>query len=604
MADAATKTDDTPAPGGSDLMSDLNALTKDLATSKRQQIGEETQVVDQNLKTLEADRARMKSYLDRDGVGPDDVKKWDADAERQKYSTNPLESFGSLASVFGIMASAFTKAPMENALNASAAAMNATRARDDEAYKRAFEAFKTNMDLVIKRHQMQHEDYQDAVTLMGTDMRIGEAKLKQLASKYGDRQALLMLDHGMSTELFQMLDSRAKAMQSLMTANEQITKDTIQDQVFHSDPRSHSKNADEKYQAFIDSRRMDIKTSVDQQMFDRIWHSKEMSETPSEQKMARFNKQWGEYNQAKYHGTASDRMMIPVMNDVATEHPDWSPGKVVIEAQKRVSQAKAQQNIPSQEQLDQLGWNKDSIDAAAKTYNKIGIMPRVYGSRAFGAAVTGAIQNRATELMSEAGITPEQRAKNWQKFAAEKVAIQRFESGPQGNTIRSLGVVVDHLATLKHLSEALNNGNIERFNELAQRWAEETGSPVPTNFDAAKQIVGTEIIKSLGVAGAGTQAERAEAADAFARYRSPRQLLGAIDEVMRPLMVGQLRGLERQFTQSTGLGHDEFVQMLGPEAAKFLTPKANDTVKSEPVRRRQNGHVYEQQQDGSWKAVE
>lgn len=363
MAEVATKQDDTPAPGGSDLMSDLNALTKDLATNKRQQIGEETQVVDQNLKTLEADRARMKTYFDREGVGPDDVKKWDADAERQKYSTNPLESFGSLASVFGIMASAFTKAPMENALNASAAAMNATRARDDEAYKRAFEAFKTNMDLVIKRHQMQHEDYQDAVTLMGTDMRIGEAKMKQLATKYGDRQALLMLDHGMSTELFQMLDSRAKAMQSLMTANEQITKDTIQDQVFHSDPRSHSKNLDEKYQAFIDSRRMDIKTSVDQQMFDRIWHSKEMSETPSEQKMAQFNKEWGEYNQAKYRGTMGERSMMPIVQDVAAEHPDWTPGQVMLEAERRASAAKKATPHPtlSSEQADLVEKKKADL---------------------------------------------------------------------------------------------------------------------------------------------------------------------------------------------------------------------------------------------------
>lgn len=395
MADAATKTDDTPAPGGSDLMSDLNALTKDLATNKRQQIGEETQVADQNVKTLEADRARMKSYLDRDGVGPDDVKKWDADAERQKYSTNPLESFGSLASVFGIMASAFTKAPMENALNASAAAMNATRARDDEAYKRAFEAFKTNMDLVIKRHQMQHEDYQDAMTLMGTDMRIGEAKLKQLAVKYGDRQALLMLDHGMSTELFQMLDSRAKAMQSLVTANEQINKETIQDQVFHSDPRSHSKNADEKYQAFIDSRRMDIKTSVDQQMFDRIWHSEEMSKASPAEKMPLFNKRWGEYTAAKFGGreSAHDRMLDAKAMEIMDQNPGTSfpNARIMAEAQEKAAthvdtratlsgvQRKTYDDIRAKLHADHKDWDDVRLDKEAAKQTK----------EAFASPVTG-----------------------------------------------------------------------------------------------------------------------------------------------------------------------------------------------------------------------
>lgn len=360
--ESATETNTGPPPAapGGDFASDFDKLAKDLATNKRQQVAEETHVADENVKTLEADRARMKTYFDRAGVGPDDIQKWDARAEKQKYETNPLESFGSLASVFGIMASAFTKTPMANALNASAAAMNAVRARDDEAYNRAFEAYKTNMDLAIKRHQMMHEDYQDAVTLMSTDMQVGEAKLRQLAAKYGDKQAQLMLDHGMSIELFQMMDARQRAMQSMITTNEAITKGKIQDQVLESDPRWHSKNVDEKYQAFIDSRRMDIKTSVDQQMFDRIWHSEEMSKTPPVEKMALFNRQWGEYNQAKYRGTMGERSMMPIVQDVAAEHPDWSPGQVMLEAERRTSAAKKATPHPtmSGEQADLIEKKK------------------------------------------------------------------------------------------------------------------------------------------------------------------------------------------------------------------------------------------------------
>lgn len=322
-------------------MSDLNALTKDLATNKRQQIGEETQVVDQNLKTLEADRARMKSYLDRDGVGPDDVKKWDADAERQKYSTNPLESFGSLASVFGIMASAFTKAPMENALNASAAAMNATRARDDEAYKRAFEAFKTNMDLVIKRHQMQHEDYQDAVTLMGTDMRIGEAKLKQLAAKYGDKQIQLFLDHGMSEEAFKILDSRAKAMQGLVQANEQITDTKLRDAVRNADPRWHSQYADQKLAAHLASRSIGNIKSPEADMYSRLLaEANGHKDWTFDQKNEYVDKWLGLFNQARWKGTAVDREKVAIAEDVHREHPEWTPGQVTLEVDRRAAAAK------------------------------------------------------------------------------------------------------------------------------------------------------------------------------------------------------------------------------------------------------------------------
>ncbi len=159
--------------------------------------------------------------------------------------------------------------------------------------------------------------------------------------------------------------------------------------------------------------------------------------------------------------------------------------------------------------------------------------------------------------------------KDQQKLKAEQVAIQRFESGPQGNTTRSLGVVVDHLATLRELGGALQNGDVPLFNRVAQSWAEQTGQAPPTNFDTAKRIVGAEIIKALGVAGAGTADERKEAADAFSRARSPEQLDGAIKTAQK-LLVGQVNGLRRQFIQSTGLPAEAFDNMLGPEAKKFL----------------------------------
>ena len=142
-------------------------------------------------------------------------------------------------------------------------------------------------------------------------------------------------------------------------------------------------------------------------------------------------------------------------------------------------------------------------------------------------------------------------------------------SGPQGNTIRSLNVVESHLKTMQELSTALGNGEMPRFNQIAQRWAEETGQSAPTNFDTAKQIVGTEIIKALGVAGAGTQQEREEAGNAFMRARSPQQIEGAIN-VVQSLLAGQLKGLRRQYTSSTGMPESSFDEMLEPETRQIL----------------------------------
>jgi len=156
-----------------------------------------------------------------------------------------------------------------------------------------------------------------------------------------------------------------------------------------------------------------------------------------------------------------------------------------------------------------------------------------------------------------------------QKFTTQTTAQNRFLSGPQGNTVRSLNVVVSHLQTMQDLGQALKNGDFVAFNRVAQTVAEQTGKAAPTNFDTAKQIVGAEVIKALGVAGAGTQSERQEAADAFNRARSPEQLNQAI-EVARKLLIGQLGGLRRQFVASTGLPESAFDDMLEPQTRAFF----------------------------------
>src|SRR5262249_52765861 len=88
------------------------------------------------------------------------------------------------------------------------------------------------------------------------------------------------------------------------------------------------------------------------------------------------------------------------------------------------------------------------------------------------------IQNRGVEIANDRGISIEDLPSHRQEFKSQQVGIQRFRSGPQGNSIRSLGVAVDHLDTLRGMALALKNGNIQVFNRLAQAWAEQTGSPV------------------------------------------------------------------------------------------------------------------------------
>ena len=151
-------------------------------------------------------------------------------------------------------------------------------------------------------------------------------------------------------------------------------------------------------------------------------------------------------------------------------------------------------------------------------------------------------------------------------FANVKQAEQKFNVGKQGDTVRSLNVAVSHLDTLGQLSEALNNNDINLFNKIGNTYAKQTGSPIPTNFNAAKKIVADEIVKGIVGSGGGV-ADREEAAASIDAANSPAQLKGVID-TYKQLLGGQLSGLKQQYEVSTG--KKDFNKFISPNTQKNI----------------------------------
>jgi hypothetical protein len=140
-----------------------------------------------------------------------------------------------------------------------------------------------------------------------------------------------------------------------------------------------------------------------------------------------------------------------------------------------------------------------------------------------------------------------------------------FTTGKSGNAIRSFNVGIAHLDTLGNLADALNNGDLKAFNRIGNAIATQTGKPAPTNFGAAKKIVGDELVKAIVGAG-GTGHDREEVAKTIDAANSPAQLKGAINTVQE-LMVGQLGGLEQQYRTTTK--RDDFDKYLSPRALEI-----------------------------------
>lgn len=181
---------------------------------------------------------------------------------------------------------------------------------------------------------------------------------------------------------------------------------------------------------------------------------------------------------------------------------------------------------------------------------------------------------------------------NAQNYQSSQKAYSAFTSGTQGNVVRSMNVGIDHLATLNQLVSDLNNGDLQAVNRLANVYKAQTGQTGPTNFEAAKKIVGDEIAKAI-VGSTNAAQDRQAMQEALAATNSPQQLQGVI-QTFTKLMAGQLGGLKRQYSTSTM--RDDFEKFLSPNAKSALEGGAFRV----PIRTGLvNGKRVAQYQDGS-----
>lgn len=211
--------------------------TAPLADIQRRKTAATTRVQEDTSGRLERDRQRVEGAFQATGIQPGELPAWDAGAMGEKFRTDPLEAFGSMGSVFAMVASAFTRAPMENALNAGAAAMNAVRQGDEQNFNRAYEAWKANNQLAIQRHNIQQQSYQNAITMMTTNMTAGRAQMEMLATRFGDERTQFLLDNGLDQQAIQLQASRADAMKHIQDADTDITQANLRRQMWEQEAR-------------------------------------------------------------------------------------------------------------------------------------------------------------------------------------------------------------------------------------------------------------------------------------------------------------------------------------------------------------------------------
>jgi hypothetical protein len=209
-------------------------------------------------------------------------------------------------------------------------------------------------------------------------------------------------------------------------------------------------------------------------------------------------------------------------------------------------------------------------------------------------------------------------------FTEKTGVINSFSRGADRASVNSLNVAVSHLASLKDLGDALKNGQFPIVNRIFNQAGIQMGGQAVTNFNAAKEIVGDEVVKAI-VGGVSAQADREAIKHLIMAQQSPEQLQGTINTFV-DLLGGQLEGRRIGYQAGTGLiNFDQ--KYLSQETREALTrkhsggidpnvarmvwpsgiPKNNGVAPAitppSAARVRQNGIVYERQPDGNYKPV-
>lgn len=506
-----TMTSSGPGKGGfGDILSQLPGALKSVrGLSGSSDTEKKLNVIAADDKSTSDQLAAMKA------PDPTQLKLRDVPEAPKEVLQNPLKAFGDVATVLAMFGSLKTRAPLTSALNAAAAGMNAFQKGDHDRVEEERENWKEATDEALKQNQIELNKYQQIRDKFGDDQRTLQAHLAANAAAFDDQTKLAALRSGDVGTAIKLIETQE---------NQQIKLQQIHDL--------------------------------------QVYRDQQIKKDPTlSQKQASLLGQWYDAFSSQFGRLPTDQ---EVTERVAALKGSQPGGADSVNKERALSIDKAKQEFrdshegaePNAQQL------QDIIKKATQTGNARS--PQTMAMQKF-------IDEHKDDNNGQ-GPSADELVKFAEDLRSKVKAASDFSTGPQGKQINSFNVAIAHLGTLDRMTDALENSNLRGFNSAAQKWAEETGDPAPTNFDVVKKIVGDEIVKAIVGSGGGVS-DREAAQNDINRANSPAQLKGAANKY-RELLAGQLKGLRKQYQTTTG--KDDFEDRLLPETRKELETVSGD----------------------------
>jgi hypothetical protein len=121
--------------------------------------------------------------------------------------------------------------PMNSALNAGAAAMNAINQGKMEDYHKAFDAWKENSNLTLKRLDIEEHEFNQIGDLRSKNMESWRAQATALAARFNDKRLQILLENGMDAQALDAIDAKAKSKVELADATKRLERNNLELQI-------------------------------------------------------------------------------------------------------------------------------------------------------------------------------------------------------------------------------------------------------------------------------------------------------------------------------------------------------------------------------------
>lgn len=470
-------------------------------------------------------RARMDHEIAAESATAQDLKPWNAGEELAKRQTSLWDQFGSPGFIVAMIGSAFTAMPMNSALNAGAAAMNAINQGNMDDYNKSFDAWKENTRLVEKRLDLEERQFNQIGKLRSSDMESYNAQMTAFLNRFNDQRKLIMWNAGLNSEVEEALASQFKTRADISDARERIEKNETRRQLTMAllgdkkDPQSVSQAAIHAEQIMTTPRtaeeiavhnRISAPGFYDQPVEEQNRQIEEAVEHVSAARAA---------GQVKNLKAAEDLRERQVIKDgLKAKNPTWDEATLELETNKAISQSKKQPSannaatadIPAMiQRIETIRGGpippemKTVIDATLSARG-VNVAPRV-------GAINAAIQRMEDAKKVGKPMTDQQQL----EAINNAVSFAQASYGRAGGTYAAR---VDSATTelQQTIPQAIETGRIlprsafTKLNELVQEFQKGVSDPQYFDAQAALWSVANAYARAINPTGVPRESEKAE----------------------------------------------------------------------------------------------